>query len=297
MEKKNILVTGGTGFLGSNLINAISKNKDYLFFLLRRKNSNIYKIKNKNKIKFFYIKKNNLEIIFKKNKIDLVIHCATDYGAEKRNQKKINYTNLTLPVKLLKIAKKYRVKCFINIDTVLNKNISAYALSKSKFFNKLKKFSNYLYCCNVKLEYFYGPGDNKKKFIPNVIGQLIKFKEKIDFTKGDQKRDFIYISDVVSALKKIIVNILNNKNTSPKLENFYVGSGKKIKIKSVVFLIAKILNNQKTKLNFGQIPSRKNEVMNNKISLYKIKQLGWKNYTKLNLGLKKTINYYKKFIV
>jgi nucleoside-diphosphate-sugar epimerase len=296
MKKKIILITGGTGFLGSNLINAISK-KNYLFFLLRRKKSNISKIKNKNKIKFFYIKNNNLEVIFEKNKIDLVIHCATDYGSEKRDQKKINYINLTLPVKLLKIAKKYRVKCFINIDTVLNKNISPYALSKSKFFNKLKKFSNYLYCYNIKLEHFYGPGDNIKKFIPNVIYQLMKFKKKIDFTKGNQKRDFIYIDDVVNALKKIIIYALKNKNISPKLENFYVGSGKKIRIKDIVFLIAKILNNKKTKLNFGKIPSRKNEVMNNKTSLYKINQIGWKNYTKLNLGLKKTINYYKKFIV
>jgi nucleoside-diphosphate-sugar epimerase len=296
MKKKKFLITGGTGFLGSNLINLISKKKNYLLFLLRRKNSDIYKIKNKNIIKFINIEENNLEIIFKRNKFDLIIHCATNYGAEKKGHKKITYANLTLPVNLLKLAKKYRVKFFINIDTVLNKSISAYSLSKNKFFNKLKFFSNYFYCCNIKLEHFYGPGDNTKKFIPNVICELLKFKRKIDFTKGDQKRDFIYIDDVVNALKKIIIYILHKKNTRPKLENFYVGTGKKIKIKSIVLLIAKILNNRTTKLNFGKIPSRKNEVSINKVGLYKTKRLGWKNSTKLNLGLKKTVNYYKKFI-
>lgn len=294
--KKKILITGGTGFLGSNLINIISKKKSYLLFVLRRKNSNIYKIKNKNKIEFINLEKSNLEIIFKTNKFDLIIHCATNYGAKKKGQKKITYTNLTLPVNLLKLAKKYQVKFFINIDTVLNKSISAYSLSKNKFFKKLKKFSNYLYCCNIKLEHFYGPGDSTKKFISNIICRLLKSKKKIDFTKGDQKRDFIYIDDVVNALKKIIIYILHKRNAGPKLEHFYVGSGKKIKIKSIVFLIAKILNNKTTKLFFGKIPSRKNEVVSNKVSLYKTKRLGWKNSTKLNIGLKKTINYYKKFI-
>ena len=84
-NKVNILISGGSGFLGSNLVNFLFRKKIYNLFLLKRSGSNMSRI-NKNilkKINFISYPNKNLAKIFKKKKIDCVIHCATNYGSKK----------------------------------------------------------------------------------------------------------------------------------------------------------------------------------------------------------------------
>ena len=298
MKTAKILITGGNGFLGSNLVNKISK-KNYSLYLLVRDKSDISRLKLNKKIKLFKLKKENLEIFFIKNKFDLIIHCATNYGIQEDNSSNTIYPNLLLPLQLLDFAKKYSVKSFINTDTILNKNISSYTLSKNQFVDWLKLFSKFLNCYNVKLEHFYGPKDNNNKFVISTICRLLRQEDKIQFTKGSQKRDFVYISDVVSALEKIILFALKNNKNNLKhfnFKTFEIGTGRQISIKSFIFLIAKLIGNNRTRLEFGKLPFRKNEIMNVKVDLKNIQKLGWKSRIKLEHGLTKTINYYKNII-
>jgi len=298
MKPAKILITGGNGFLGSNLVNQISK-KNYILHLLVREKSNLSRLKLNKNIKFFRLQKKNLDNIFKKNKFDLIIHCATNYGIEEDNTSNTIFPNLLLPLQLLDLAKKYSVKSFINTDTILNKNISSYTLSKNQFLDWLKLFSKFLNCYNVKLEHFYGPKDNNNKFVISTVCKLLRYEDKIEFTKGFQKRDFVYISDVVSALEKIILfalkkNKINSNNFNFK--TFEVGTGRQTSIKSFIFLIAKLIGNNRTSLEFGKLPFRKNEIMNVKVDLKNIQKIGWRSKIKLEHGLTKTINYYKKII-
>jgi nucleoside-diphosphate-sugar epimerase len=298
MKPSKILITGGNGFLGSSLINKISK-KNYLLHLLVREKSNLSRLNLSKKIKLFQLQEKNLDNIFKINKYDLIIHCATNYGIEEENSSNTIYPNLLLPLQLLDLAKKYSVKSFINTDTILNKNISSYTLSKNQFVDWLKLFSKFLNCYNVKLEHFYGPKDNNNKFIINNICRLLRYEDKIEFTKGFQKRDFIYISDVVSALEKIILLALKNNKKNLNffiLKTFEIGTGRQTSIKSIILLIAKLIGNNKTRLEFGKLPFRKNEIMNVKVDLKNIQKLGWNSKLKLERGLTRTINYYKKII-
>jgi CDP-paratose synthetase len=287
---KKILITGGNGFLGSNLVNKLS-GKKYFLYLLVRKNSNLFRLNKNKKITFLFLDDLKLDNFFKKNSFDLIIHCATNYGLDKTELSEIIYPNLLLPLKLLDMAKKYNVKRFINTDTILNKIISGYSLSKYQFVDWLKIFSNTLYCCNVKIEHFYGPKDNLTKFVISVIVKLLNHEKEIDFTKGTQKRDFVYISDVVNALEKIVSHSLKKEKG---YQTFEIGSGKAISVKYLVKLIAKLTNNQITKLNFGKLAFRMNEPMNVRVDLKNIKKLGWRNNVKLADGLKKTIKFYKQ---
>ena len=290
MKKKNILITGSSGFLGSSIINYLS-NKDYKFFLLIRKNSNLTRLKRNKNHKYIIIDYERLENIFKKNKIDLIIHCATSYGTKDRNISNIIQSNLFLPLKLLDLAKKFKVKKFVNTDTILKKNISDYTLSKYQFNEWFKKFSKDMYCCNIKIEHFFGPGDDTSKFVISFISKILNKKFPVHLTKGTQKRDFIFIDDVVRAIA-LIVKHSEKKNLG--LENFEIGTGKSITIKNFAKLTARLCNIDSNKfIKFGTLTFRKNEPMDVKININKLKKMGWKPKCNLKSSLKKTINYYR----
>ena len=294
MKKKyKILITGGTGFLGSSIINQLANSKKYYICMLIRKSSNLQRIDNKNlkKIKLFKLESSNLEKIFKKFKFDVVIHCATNYGLRKQDISEIIQPNLILPMRLLDLCKNYNVKAFLNTDTILNKNISNYSLSKYHFVEWLKLFSNEFYCTNIKIEHFFGPKDDDTKFVIFIIKSFLNNSLSIPLTKGIQKRDFVYIDDVVQAINKILNYSLTKKNG---FETFEIGSGKNISIKSIVLLIKKLCKNKLTKLQFGKLKMRKNDALSVNLNLKKIHNLKWKPKYNLNRSLIKTIKYYKR---
>lgn len=284
-----VLITGGSGFLGSSIINYLSKKK-FRFFYVVRKKSNLSRIQKYKKNKKIIYEDNKIENLFKKQKIDLILHCATNYGTNDTDINNIIQSNLVLPLKLLSLAKKYKIKRFINTDTVLNKKISLYTLSKFQFYEWFNEYSKDLYCCNVKIEHFFGPKDNETKFVISLIKSILK-KKKIRLTKGEQKRDFIYIKDVVSAFEKIIINSLKIKKGK---RTFEIGTGKSYSIKNIVLLILKLTNRDKKIVSFGALPYRKNELMNIKLNIKRLKKIGWKPNFNLQQGLIETINYYKK---
>ena len=89
-----------------------------MLHLLIREKSDISRLKLNKKIKLLRFKKKNLENLFKKNKYDMIIHCATNYGIEEENSSNTIYPNLILPLQLLDLAKKYSVKSFISCNVL-----------------------------------------------------------------------------------------------------------------------------------------------------------------------------------
>ena len=291
-KKYKILITCGTGFLGSNLVNQLLKDNRFKLYLLCRKTSNFERINKSNikKIIKFNIENKNLNNFFQKNNFDAIVHCATNYGLSKKTISDIIQPNLILPMQLLDLAKNYKVKAFLNTDTILNKNVSNYSLSKFHFSEWLKLFSEDFYCTNIKIEHFFGPRDDDTKFVISIIKSFLNNSKKINLTKGNQKRDFVYIDDVVSAMKKILLYSLKQKKG---FDIFEVGSGINVSIKKIVKLIKKLCDNNSTKLEFGKIPMRKNESLYVKLNLKKLSKLNWKPKYSLEESLKKTIKYYK----
>jgi nucleoside-diphosphate-sugar epimerase len=228
----------------------------------------------------------NLEQVFEENKIDYIIHCATDYGRKSVNPMRIIEANLLLPIKLLECGRKYGATAFINTDTILDKGINHYSLSKKQFRDWLMSYKNSLICINVELGHFYGPGDDTTKFVSFIVNKMVSKSESIDLTPGEQKRNFVYIDDVVSAFHTIIDHI-------PKLDTlfyeFQVCGKQEISIKEVVILIQKVSGNTETKLCFGALPYRENEAMTSKCDNTAIQSLGWAEKYTLQEGIHKTL--------
>ena len=290
---KTILLTGGTGYLGSTILRQLA-DEGHCIILLKRSFSNTERIKNYiKKITVYDIDLVPLETIFKENMIDVIIHCATDYGRSETNPLPVVETNFLYPLNLLELGKKYHIKCFINTDTILDKQTDTYSLSKKQFKEWLFVYRQNFGCVNVALEHFYGPGDNPARFVTYIVHNLLKNVERIDLTKGEQIRDFIYIEDVVDAFIKIV----NSSDTF--LKDFYefeVGTTHALSIREFVELAKKISGNTKTALNFGAIPYRENEIMAHQAEITEISRLGWKCTISPAEGLKKMFESEKRLI-
>jgi nucleoside-diphosphate-sugar epimerase len=287
-----ILLTGGTGFLGSNLLkNLIPLN--YKLILLKRSFSNTSRINDfiDKVITYDIDREEDLECIFRKHQIDMIIHCATSYGRREVAPLTIIAANLLLPLKLLQLGLEHNVTCFINSDTLLDKRVSHYSLSKSQFKDWLRAYSDKMACVNIALEHFYGPYDDDSKFVTYIIRHILENIENIDLTIGEQKRDFIYIDDVVDAFEKIIRYSLSVEGG---FFDYEIGTNRPFKIREFVTLVKKMSENTKTHLNFGALPYRPNEIMDSQADTTAIKKLGWKPKVSLEDGLRKTIDFERR---
>jgi len=286
-----ILLTGGTGFLGSNILRRLL-GLGHELFCIKRETSSLERVKIfKHKIKWFNVETSDFDEIISSYKIEGIIHCATDYGRKQFNPIQTIETNLILPLKLLHAAANNNVLVFINTDTVLDKRVDTYSLSKRQFSEWLEKYSNDILTINVALEHFYGPFDNDSKFVTYVIRKMLGNEDSIDFTLGLQKRNFVYIEDVIDAFI-VLLNNINKLDNS--FHNFEVGTEDSVTIKDFVGLVKKLCNNNTTDLNFGAINYRENEVMNTNTNTDKLKSLGWFPRFSLEDGLKNTIDLEKK---
>lgn len=280
-----ILVTGATGFLGSYLLKAFLTH-GYKVIALKRTTSNTYRIDEYlGKVDLYDIDKTELSEIFQNHKIDIVVNTVTNYGRRDSGIASIVETNLMFGLKLLEESVNHNVKAFINTDTLLDKNINAYALSKSQLLDWMQFLSNKnTKMINVRIEHMYGPKDDENKFIYWLINQLKQNVEKVDLTSGIQKRDFIYIDDIVSAYETIIKNI----NTLSSFEEFELGTGESVEVKTFIEKIYSELSNTQslsTKLNFGAVAYRANENMNMQANIKKLKTLGWEPTVSIENGI------------
>jgi len=122
------------------------------------------------------------------------------------------------------------------------------------------------------LEHFYGSNDDPTKFVSFIVKQLLDDVDNINLTLGEQKRDFIYIDDIVSAFILILDNCASLESGYLDYE---IGTGVTITIRDFVELTKQIVGNTHTQLNFGAIPYRKNEAMETVVNTATIRALGW----------------------
>jgi nucleoside-diphosphate-sugar epimerase len=130
----------------------------------------------------------------------------------------------------------------------------------------------------------YGPSDDPSKFTTHVLNTCHRNEPTLKLTPGEQKRDFIYIDDVVSAYSTLI----EQRTKLSIVVDIEVGSGIAPTIREFVLSIHK-LTASKTELQFGALPYRPNEPMYLKADISQMKSLGWQPKFNLELGLRRTL--------
>ena len=291
--KKTIFVAGATGFIGSCFVNACLEGRDYRVLALKRTTSDTRRIKrNFGQVTYYSLDKYPLRKIFERHRIDCVVNFAVEYGRESRTLLKLIDANIVLPAKLAILSKKHRVKSFVNTDSFFTKPeikgyryLKNYTLSKRFLLWILKKLDKNIKIVNMRLEHVYGPNDRNDKFIPKIIRDIESKKPCIPLTDGLQKRDFIYVGDVVNAYNLIINNI---QKPYRGFVEYQVGTGESTTVRSLVEMVSELLKNRETVLDFGALENRSGEIWESKAEKRKMVP-SWKAVTGLKEGLKKTI--------
>jgi len=311
MATKNIAIAGGSGLIGASLARKISNDSNLPIRCSYHKNKNLTEL---NKIQFCKADFLSLDscIKFTKN-IHTLFLCAGETGGFNFQQKhKFSIFNtLIMNVNLIK-------------SSILNNVKNIYLFSSSTIYNdKSKLFTennfddlkydsltivgkSYLYLesflkqnltnTDTKLKIIrpsnvYGENDKVDLFKSNVIPALIlKFlnndgKSIKIFGNGNEQRDFIYSEDLAD-----IVFMLFDKDVNFDILN--IGVGYPTKIRELALLIRNLTDNEHIDIKFD------NNVTNFSSRILDIKKLslliGNYNFTSLNSGLKKTIEWYKK---
>ncbi|MFT6069539.1 MAG: CDP-paratose synthetase [Bacteriovoracaceae bacterium] len=269
---RKVLLTGGTGFLGSHIARFYKAKGDELT-ILKRSSSNLNKISDL----ALDVKLVNIED-FDGGQFDLVIHTASSYGRNGEDLEEVTRANIDFPIELLNKLNHDQLH-FINIGTSLPENVNEYARTKHAFIKKARKSFPNLKFSNLIAEQFYGPHDGT--FISFIINKLKENVDHLPLTKGDQSRDFIYFEDVINAIATL--------EELSEGGDFPVGTGKTLKIKEVVELIAKELKSTTTRLDFGGLEYREQEVMSSVADTKKLEKMGWSARYDFVEGLRKTL--------
>lgn len=285
-----ILLTGATGFLGSHLLESFV-SQGFEVVILKRSTSNTWRINHLlNKIKSYNIDQVSVENVFKEVSPTVIVHTACSYGRSNESFVDIVNSNLIFGLNLLEEAIKNNVKTFMNTDSLLPRTLNDYSLSKAQFRDWLYQRSKDIQVVNFKIEHMYGIKDDTKKFLSWLIKEMINGKGDINLTSGIQKRDFIYIDDVVKAFDIVI----SKKDDLPSWSEYDIGTNKFTYVKDFVLIVAKELGNLNKieilpRLKFGTIPYREADIMIPELDNSKLLELGWSPETEVYSGIIKTI--------
>ena len=311
--KKKLVILGGSGFIGKNMVFFFSKKKKYKIIATYLNNKP--KINNVKFVKCDLTKKENVDKIIKGSNI-IIQAAATTSGAKDIVNKPYIHVNDNAIINSMvtRSAFDHNVEHLIVFSCTVMYN-SSYNLLKEKDFNPNKEmYPNYFGAGWMKVfvekmcEFYSRLGRNKYTIIrhSNIYGPHDKFdlekshvfgatinkvcdkKNKIInvWGKGEEIRDFLYVSDLVN-----FVNICIKKQKS-KYALYNVGSGKAL---SVNDLIKKIMMSLKKSIPIKHDLSKKSLKTRIILDCSKAKkELGWFPKVSLKKGIKKTIKWYLK---
>lgn len=310
MKNKNVLITGGLGFIGSHIADELL-NDNEVVILDNLSTGNINNLKNPNHENLRIVKEDiritNLDELT--SDIDYIFHLAAMASVPLSIDKPVecNDINLNATVNLLTSAVNNDVEkvIFSSSSAVYGQNEnmplkeieqpmpkSPYAASKASCELYLKSFYDSYGLNYTSLRYFnvFGPKQDKNSqyaaVIPNFISALLEGEQPVIYGDGEQTRDFIYIKDVVKA------NIKSCECGFNGIIN--VASGKKISINQLYGIVKETLGSD---VEPKYLPQRKGDIKHSLADVTNMEKINFKvDSTDFETQLQETINWFRTIL-
>ena len=318
---KKIIVTGGSGFIGSNLVNYLINKKYYVINIDKLTYSSNKYDKNslsKKNYKFLKIDINNkkkIKSVLNKYKPDCIFNLAAETHVDRSidSPHQFIYSNILGVFNILEVIKEYnknnkKIKLIhISTDEVYGdikskKSDEKFPYNPSSPYSASKASADHLIrsyirtynlpaiisnCCNN-----YGPFQFPEKLIPKIISNILSNKPLPVYAKGQNSREWIYVNDHCDALYKIY-------KRGKIGESYNVGSNDNLKNVNIVKIILTIFKKKgfkigkKVKIKF--VKDRPGHDFRYSLNSKKIhRKLKWKTRTSLKKGLSLTVDWYFK---
>ena len=279
-DRYSIIITGATGFIGGYLLRRLLSD-GYKVFAVTRNIDQSFTHPSLTWVTWETYSNDipDNELIY------AVLNLATTYGQNNESVADVLNNNLALPIKLFRHAIAMGAKKIINTDSFFGKpaydyqHLKPYIKSKNQLVEDAKELikDKQIALLNLRLEHVFGANDGKNKFVTNLIRNFYIENKSIPLTDGLQKRDFIYVDDVVRAF----IVVLSHHDERGFTE-YEVGSGKSIELKYFCIKLANEFNVSSSVLNFGALEHRVNEIMDSSADISTLAALGW--YQKWDLA-------------
>lgn len=323
---KNILVTGGCGFIASNFLNYMVKkyfqynfvNLDALYYCASKTNilKSVRQKKNYSFIKGTIQNQELIDHILHIHEIDTIVHFAAQSHVDNSFSNPIQYTqdNIVGTHILLESVRKYgKIKKFIHVSTdeVYGESISQETDIKSEK-SKLNPtnpyaatkasaemiVNSYVYSYQLPIiitrgNNVYGPRQYPEKLIPKFVNLLLENKKCTIHGDGLTERSFLYVDDVCKAFECILFK--------GKIGEIYnIGTNFEYSVMEIARRLIMVIH--KTNLErpgemeqyLEYVEDRKYNDQRYNISFNKLLSLGWKQQVFIEEGLRRTIDYYQK---
>lgn len=310
MKNKNILITGGAGFIGSHIANELIDNNE-ITIIDNLSTGNIKNLKQPEheNLKFINEDIRNANLDDLTSGIDYIFHLAAIASVPLSVENPIECTevNLNATVNLLKSASDNDVKkiVFSSSSSVYGENrnmplketeppmpTSPYAASKASCELYLKSFYESYGLNYTSLRYFniFGPKQDKNSqyaaVIPNFISALLEGKQAEIYGDGEQTRDFVYVKDILKA------NINACEGNYNGIVN--VASGKKITINELYEIVKNTLGSD---LEPKYLPKRPGDIKHSLADISNMEKINLKiDSGNFESQLIETINWFKTIL-
>ncbi|KXB08561.1 NAD-dependent dehydratase [candidate division MSBL1 archaeon SCGC-AAA382M17] len=304
LKKKTICVTGGSGFLGSFVVEELEDRGYQDIFVPRSKDYDLRKTE-------------AIERMYKDSDAEVVIHLAATVGGIGANRKypgDFFYDNAKMGIELIEYGRKNDVDKFVTIGTICaypkhtsipfkegnlwngypEETNAPYGLAKKMLLVQSQAYRdqygfNGIYLLPVNL---YGPRDDfnpeTSHVIPAIIRKCVEAKEKgedkiVAWGTGEPTREFLYVKDAARG-------IIDSMEKYDKPEPVNLGSGKEISVRKLVQKIKKLVGFE------GEIEwdtSKPDGQPRRRIDSSKAKkEFGWEAEVSFEKGLRKTVNWF-----
>lgn len=262
----NILITGATGFIGRNLIHALSHENE-IHVVVRP--STVSDSIDSQRIFVFKDNIDELKDYLVEKQIEGIIHLASLYITKHQNEqiKDLILSNVYFGTSVLEAAKQANVRWFINTgsywqnytpDSKEYRPVNLYAATKQAFIDIAKFYidTSSIRFVTLKICDTYGPNDTRKK-IMSLFKQHVDSGEQLKMSPGEQKINLLYIDDVIRGF----IALTNLIRSNVELSDEYVLSAENTYSLRELASIFEQVSQKKLNIVWGGLPYREREIM------------------------------------